>query len=165
MKDPQYSDFFLKDSTGKFIVYDGYCSQARVTPADYPTCIGYYWNWCNETAVDAYLNKVLRAIIADPSGKPYAYDGVFLDNSDGFNPRQSSNAKCDAKTADVNVHIKTGKLFQKFGKWPILSSTGGGGSVSETDALWAAGVGFTKFYEYFAPTSSSILELLNDTTR
>jgi hypothetical protein len=164
MQDPQNSDFFLKDANGTFLIYEGYCEQVRVKSADYPTCIGYYWNWCNEKAVDAYLNKVLRAIIADPHGKPYAYDGVFLDNADGFNPRGSSNAKCDAHAADLAVHIKTGKLFQKYGKWPIISSTGGGGSTAETEGMWAAGVGYSKFYEYFAPTSSSMIKLLNDTT-
>ena len=97
MEDPeQYGDFFLKDSKGSFIIYNGYCSQVRVSPAGYPTCMGYYWNWCNETAVDFYLNKVLRPMISDANGKAYAYDGAFLDNSDGFNPRGSSNAKCDA---------------------------------------------------------------------
>ena len=164
MEDPQYSDFFVKDANGTIMEYTGYCSQVRVSQDDYPNCIGYYWNWCNETAVDFYLNKVLRPQIADASGKPYNYDGLFLDNADGFSGHGASNVKCDNKAASLAVHIKTGKLFQKYDKWPIFSSTGGAGSVSETNAMWAAGVGYVKFYEYFSPSSSSMIQLLNDTT-
>ena len=34
---------------------------------------------------------------------------------------------------------------------------------AERDAIWAAGVSFTKFYEYFTPSLASMEELYNDT--
>jgi hypothetical protein len=35
-------------------------------------------------------------------------------------------ANCDAANATMHVHIQTGKMFQKFNKWPIFSMTSSG---------------------------------------
>eukprot|EP00041_Stephanoeca_diplocostata_P012338 m.207088 g.207088 ORF g.207088 m.207088 type:complete len:334 (+) comp18915_c0_seq1:382-1383(+) len=162
MENPEtFEGFFLKNADGTFQNYTGYCSQVGVSPDDYPTCIGYYWDWCNETGVDWYVNKVLRAMVADPRGIPYQFDGVFLDNSDGFHPR---SPQCDAHNATINVHIQTGKMFQKYGKWPVFSMTSGGtAGAAEVEQVWAGGVGFSKFYEYFVPQVGSMVQLYNDT--
>eukprot|EP00660_Eupelagonema_oceanica_P016218 gene16218-22917_t len=102
--------------------------------------MSYFWNWCNDSAVDWYVEKVLRPLVAYPNGTGLPYDGVFLDNSDGFNPRGSVNARCNAANASMNVHIRTAKMLHKVGKWPIFSSTATGSKdIRETDQLWAAG--------------------------
>eukprot|EP01046_Picozoa_sp_COSAG06_P050558 COSAG06_NODE_8039_length_2292_cov_2.000912_2_plen_125_part_00 len=44
--------------------------------------------------------------------------------------------------------------------WPVFSFSP---KPAERDAIWDAGVGFSKFYEYFAPSLSSMQQLLNDT--
>jgi len=163
----QFGDFFLKNGDGTYAEYTGYCSQVAqggrrpdVTPKNYPRCLGYYWNFCNETAIDWYVNKVMRAMVADKRGKAYAFDGVFLDNSDNFNPPRGSPTHCNVGAARLDVHIKLGKMFQKFDKWPVFSFSP---KAAERDAIWDAGVGFTKFHEYFTPSLSSMTQLYNDT--
>ena len=160
-----YSDFFLKAKDGSYSGYNysGYCSQAKVTDVQIPTCTGYYWNWCNSSALDYYVNTVLKAMVAQPDGKTgRLFDGVFFDNSDNFiaQARRSLNGKCDATNATMRVHVAAAKLLQRYGKWPIFSFSP---KPTEVEALWSAGVGFTKYYEYFTPTTSSMTKLLNDT--
>lgn len=163
----QFGDFFLTNKDGTYAKYTGYCSQVAqggrrpdVVPENFPRCLGYYWNFCNATAVDWYVNKVMRAMVADAGGKAYAFDGVFLDNSDNFRPPRGSPTHCDTGAARLDVHIKLGKMFQQFDKWPVFSFSP---KPAERDAIWDAGVGFTKFYEYFAPSLSSMTQLYNDT--
>lgn len=163
----QFGDFFLRNGDGTYAEYTGYCSQVAqggrrpdVTPENYPRCLGYYWNWCNQTAIDWYVNKVMRAMVADRSGKAYDFDGVFLDNSDNFNPPRGSPTHCDVRAARLDVHIKLGKMFQQFNKWPVFSFSP---NAAERDAIWQAGVGFTKFYEYFTPSLSAMTQLYTDT--
>ena len=103
---------------------------------------------------------MLRSLVADAKGTPYDFDGVFLDNANDFNPHGSSNAHCDKNAAVSAVHIQTGKLFQKYKKWPMFSSTGG---APDPATMWKAGVGYTKFYEYFVNSLSSMQELYADT--
>ena len=116
MQDPEQYGGFFEDP--KLANYTGYCTQVaqgaglpNVTPENYPRCLGYYWNWCNETAVDYYVNTVMRAMVADPSGTPYDFDGVFLDNSDNFRPPRASKIQCDSTKAKLNVHIALGKML------------------------------------------------------
>eukprot|EP01050_Picozoa_sp_SAG11_P020782 SAG11_NODE_3570_length_2362_cov_5.801149_1_plen_527_part_00 len=165
MQDPEHYGGFFEDP--KVANYTGYCEQVaqgahlpNVTAESYPRCLGYYWNWCNETAADYFVNRVMRAMVADPSGTPYGFDGVFLDNSDNFRPPRGSKSQCDAAEATLKVHIALGQMFQALNKWPVFSFTP---SPRERDAIWAAGVGFTKFYEYFTPSLNAMQELYNDT--
>lgn len=163
MHRPEFRGYFLLGPSGAPLNDTTYCSQMRTTADVYPRCLAYFWNWCNSSAVGFYLDNVLLPMIATPNGKGRAFDGVFLDNSDGFNPRGSINAKCDARNASLNVHIQTGRLFQKYAKWPIFSLTGT--ALDVIDPLWDAGVGYTQFVEYFAPTNGSMAELYTATTR
>ena len=169
MQNPEvYSGFFVPPNGTAGATYDGYCSQVQdganpkppVNATTYPRCLGYYWNWCNQSAIDYYVNTVMRAMVADADGTPYNFDGVFLDNTDGFNPPRGSNISCDVKQARLNVHIELGKMFQKYKKWPVYSFSP---SLDEVTQIWEAGVGFTKFYEYFVPSEQSMWQLYNDT--
>ena len=162
--DPGCADFFLRGADGALLEDGTYCAQTGTTPAAHPSCSAYYWNWCNASAVDYYLNRVLQPLIAYPNGTARPYDGVFLDNSDGFSTHGSSNAHCDASNASLSVHIQTGRLFQRLRKWPIFSTTATGASdAREREALWAAGVGYTRFWEFFAPTAAAMASLYNET--
>lgn len=161
-----YGDFFLLDANGRPLNDSTYCSQTQTTPAVHPNCLSFFWNWCNASAIDYYLQHVLQPLVAYPNGTGRAYDGVFLDNSDGFSTHGSSNAHCDAHNASMTVHIQTAKLFQKSNKWPVFSSTAtGAGDVAEMDTLWAAGVGYTRFIEFFAPQAQDMANLYNETQR
>eukprot|EP00039_Didymoeca_costata_P006175 m.88084 g.88084 ORF g.88084 m.88084 type:complete len:399 (+) comp13141_c0_seq3:51-1247(+) len=165
MDDPAtYGDFFLRQNDGSFMSSETYCSQTHTTPAQDPGCLSYMWNWCNESAIDWYVHKVLGGMVTDSSGKGLNFDGVFLDNSDEFNPRGSSNGACDAHNATMSVHIETAKFFQSVGKWPIFSTTNSGASMqAEADLLWAAGAGFSKFWESWNPSLGAIVQLYNET--
>lgn len=140
----------------------------RVSP--YPPCvrrcIAFFWNWCNTSALPYYLDHVLKPLVAYPDGTGRPYDGVFIDQSDFFSTRGASNAKCDPVQARLNVHIQTGLMFQTVGKWPIFSSTlSGAADNAEQDAIWAAGVGYTRFDEFFTPTEAAMASLYNETRR
>lgn len=160
----RYGDFFLRASNGSFLVSDTYCSQAHADPAASPGCVAYLWNWCNESAVDYYVHTVLGALVTGPAGEGLGYDGVFLDNSDEFSTSQAANAHCDAANATMRVHTETAKFFETVGKWPIFSSTVSGAAMqSEAEQLWAAGVGFSKFWESWNPSASAMSQLFNET--
>ena len=107
-----------------------------------------------------YVTKVMRPMVADADGQPYDFDGVFLDNSDNFRPPRGSTIRCDLSNATLNVHIALGKMLQQLKKWPVYSFSP---KPAERDAIWAAGVSFAKFYEYFTPSLASMEELYNDT--
>lgn len=166
---PQFGDFFLVDANGKVMTDETYCAQTKTTPQADPGCEAYFWNWCNETAIDWYVNKVLRPLVVDASGKGLAYDGVFLDNSNDFNPRGASNptvSGCDTDSAKMQLHIAAGKMLAAAQKWPIFSSTKTGtGDATETQQLWDAGIGYSRFWEFFTPTAGSMENLYNETQR
>jgi hypothetical protein len=160
----RYGDFFLRTSNGTFLVSDTYCNQAHADPTTNPGCQAYLWNWCNESAIDYYVHEVLGAMVADSTGTGFAYDGVFLDNSDEFSVAQSANAKCNVTSATMRVHIETAKYFQTVGKWPVFSSTVVGPTMLiETEQLWSAGVGFSKFWESWNPSVAAMSQLFNET--
>jgi hypothetical protein len=167
MADPQNVDYFLKDAQGKVMTDTTYCSQTNTQPTDYGgRCVSYFWNWCNSSVMDVYLQQVIKPLVATPAGAGLAYDGVFIDQSDFFSTRGTSNAKCDARAAALNVHIQTAKYLASVGKWPVFSSTlGGAADDAEQDAIWASGVGYTRFDEFFTPQLNSMKQLYNETQR
>lgn len=165
MSDPvRYGDFFLRSANGSFLESDTYCSQANANSSLSPGCIAYLWNWCNDSAIEYYVHTVLGAMVTSSSGEGLPYDGVFLDNSDEFSTKGSANANCDAVNATLRVHTQTATFFQTVGKWPIFSSTvTGAAMLGEIEELWAAGVGFSKFWESWSPSVSAMSQLLNET--
>ena len=115
-------------------------------------------------AIDYYIHVVLGGLVTDSAGRGLAYDGVFLDNSDEFTTRGAGNADCDAVNASIGVHIATGRFFAAVGKWPVFSSTVTGDQMAaEAAALWAAGVGFSKFWESWNPSVGAMQQLYNET--
>jgi hypothetical protein len=80
--------------------------------------------------------------------------------------RGAANAPCDARATALSVHVATGKYLASMKKWPIFSSTlSGDADIAETEALWSAGVGYTRFNEYFTPTLATLKALYNRTQR
>jgi hypothetical protein len=165
MADPAtYGDFFLRSPSGAFLNSTTYCSQTNEDPATHPGCVAYRWNWCNASAVDYYVRIVLGGLVTDSAGRGLAYDGVFLDNSDDFSTDGAGNAACSAASASLGVHIATGRFFQTVGKWPVFSTTAGGSAMAaEAAALWAAGIGFSKFWESWNPSLGAVQQLYNET--
>lgn len=86
-----YRDFFLVGEDGNIMNDTTYCIQTKTPPFD--GCLSYFWNFCNTSAVDYYIDKVLRPLVQFPNGTAMPYDGVFLDNSDSFSTHGASNAK------------------------------------------------------------------------
>ena len=159
-----YGDFFLRAPSGAFLNDTTYCAQTNANPLTHPGCIAFLWNLCNASAVDFYVNVVLGGLVTDSAGRGLAYDGVFLDNSDEFSIAGAGNAHCNEASATLGVHVATGKFFQAVGKWPIFSTTAGGSAMAaEAAALWAAGVGFSKFWESFSPSLGAVQQLYNET--
>lgn len=165
MADPAtYGDFFLRAPSGAFLNTTTYCDQTKVDPSTHPGCVAYLWNWCNASAVDYYVRVVLGGLVADGAGRGLAYDGVFLDNSDDFSTSGAGNAVCSAADASLGVHVATGRFFETVGKWPVFSSTVTGERMAaEAAALWAAGVGFSKFWESWSPSLGAVQQLYNET--
>jgi hypothetical protein len=165
MADPAtFGDFFLRAPSGAFLNSTTYCDQTNEGPSTHPGCVAYLWNWCNESAIDYYVHAVLGGLVTDSAGRGLAYDGVFLDNSDEFTTRGAGNANCDAVNASIGVHIATGRFFAAVGKWPVFSSTVTGSQMAaEAAALWAAGVGFSKFWESWNPSVGAMQQLYNET--
>ena len=165
MADPAtYADFFLRAPSGAFLNSTTYCDQTKVDPAAHPGCVAYLWNFCNASAVDYYVNVVLGGLVTDSAGRGLAYDGVFLDDSDDFSTRGAGNADCNTTSASIGVHVATGRFFQTVGKWPIFSTTVGGSAMAaEAAALWAAGVGFSKFWESWSPSLGAVQQLYSET--
>ena len=166
MADPAtYGDFFLRAPTGAFLNSSTYCAQTNANPTTHPGCMSYLWNFCNASAVDYYVHVVLGGLVTDSAGRGLAYDGVFLDNSDEFSTAGAGNADCNVVNATMGVHIATGRFFQTVGKWPIFSSTiVGNAMAAEAATLWAAGVGFSKFWESWNPSLGAMQQLYNETT-
>ena len=160
-------DFFLMDASNAPMIDNTYCDQTHTTPAQYGgRCSSYFWNWCNASTLGVYLERVIAPLVATAEGKGLPYDGVFIDQSDDFTTRGASNAQCDARAAVLGVHVATAKYLHSVGKWPVFSSTtSGAGDVAEQDALWAAGVAYTRFNEYFTPTLATLQQLYNETQR
>lgn len=160
----KFRDYFLRAPDGALLNSTTYCAQTNESPATHPGCVAYLWNWCNASAIDYYVSVVLGGLVTDSAGHGLAYDGVFLDNSDEFSTAGAGNADCNPTNATLGVHIATGRFFQTVGKWPIFSSTVGGTAMAaEAATLWAAGVGFSKFWESWNPSLGAMQQLYNET--
>lgn len=160
-----YGDFFLRAPSGDFLNSTTYCDQTNEDPMTHPGCVAFLWNWCNASAVDYYVHVVLGGLVADSAGRGLGYDGVFLDNSDDFTTRGAGNADCDPVNASIGVHVATGRFFATVGKWPVFSTTVTGDRMAaEAAALWAAGVGFSKFWESWNPSIGAMQQLYNETS-
>jgi len=150
-----YGDYFLgynKTQGNVTMVSDTFCSQMKVTPDTPETenCVAYYWNLCNDDAVDYYVNTVLGNMVSK-DGKRRNMDGLFIDWAGNF--RDSS---CPGQA--MKVHLKTFQLLQKYRMWPIFSLAG---TTAEAAELWSAGVGYTQFTEYWTPSDAGIGSLYN----
>lgn len=164
MMDGHHDDYFLRRSDGSFINSTTYCAQTKTDPSVNPNCAALLWNFCNDSAVEYYVARVLGAMVTDSHGKGLNFDGVFLDNSDEFSTRGAANAPCDPHNATMAVHIKTAQFFKSVGKWPIFSTTiTGQACQDEANQIWAANVGYSKFWESFSPSLSAIEQLYNET--
>lgn len=167
MADTNLADIFLRRADGSFLNDTTYCSQTNTKPSQYDgRCLAYFWNWCNASTMEIYLSQVIAPLVAAKDGTPLEYDGVFIDQSDDFTTRGAANAPCDARATALSVHVATGKYLASMKKWPIFSSTlSGDADIAETEALWSAGVGYTRFNEYFTPTLATLKALYNRTQR
>jgi hypothetical protein len=80
----KYGDYFLgyDKATDKVNQSsDTFCAQMNIKPPYTPeteNCIAYYWNLCNDAAVDYYINTVLGNMVSK-GGKRRNMDGLFID--------------------------------------------------------------------------------------
>ena len=155
----KYGDYFLgyDKSTGEVTMKSStFCAQLHVkanTP-ETENCLAYYWNLCNDDAVDYYVNTVLGNMVSK-GGKRRNFDGLFIDWAGNFNDNS-----CPGQA--MKVHLKTFQLLQKYQMWPVLSLAE---TTTEAAKLWEAGVGFTQFTEFWAPSDDGIGKLYNLTER
>lgn len=152
---PKYGDYFLgyDKATGQITKNSTtFCDQMGVKPDTPETkgCLAYYWNLCNDEAVDYYIDTVLGNMVSK-HGKRRNMDGLFIDWSGNFR----DNA-CPGQA--MKVHVKTFQLLQKYRMWPVFSLSA---STKEATSLWDAGVGYTQFTEYWTPSDSGIGTLYN----
>ena len=162
-------EYFLMNSSNQPLLDDTYCAQTQTTPDQYDgRCRSYFWNWCNASTIDVYLQKVIAPLVATADGVGLAYDGVFIDQADDFTTHGAINAPCDARAAALSVHVASAKYLASVKKWPIFSTglaMGSAPDINEQEALWGAGVGYTRFDEFFTPTLSTMSGLYNNTLR
>lgn len=151
----KYGDYFLgyDNATGKITTNSTtFCSQMNIEPTTPETegCLSYYWNLCNDDAVDYYVNVVLGNMVSK-GGKRRNMDGLFIDWAGNFR-----DTSCPGQL--MKVHLKTFQLLQKYQMWPVFSLAG---TTTEAAELWAAGVGYTQFSEYWTPSDAAIGSLYN----
>jgi hypothetical protein len=113
-------------------------------------CLSYFWNMCNNDAVDYYINTVLTNMVSK-GGKRRNMDGLFIDWAGNF-----KDTSCPGQA--MKVHLLTFQLLQKFEMWPVFSLAG---TTTEAALLWSAGVGYTQFTEYWTPSDAGIGDLYN----
>jgi len=153
----KYGDYFLgydKAANNVTMRSDTFCSQMNIKPpyTDPATkgCMSYYWNLCNDDAVDYYVNTVLGNMVSK-NGKRRNMDGLFIDWAGNF-----KDSSCPGQT--MKVHLKTFQMLQKYQMWPVFSLSG---TTAEAAQLWEAGVGYTQFTEYWTPSDAGIWDLYN----
>lgn len=151
----KYGDYFLGyDNATNTITMNSttFCAQMNVKPDTPETagCLSYYWNLCNDDAVDYYINTVLSNMISK-DGKRRNMDGLFIDWAGNF-----KDNSCPGRA--MKVHLLTFQLLQKYGMWPVFSLAG---TTAEAALLWNAGVGYTQFTEYWTPSDDGIASLYN----
>ena len=152
----KYGDYFLGyDASTKNVTMTSatFCAQMGIkepyTPAT-ENCVAWYWNLCNDDAVDYYVNTVLGNMVSK-GGKRRNFDGLFIDWAGNF----KDNA-CPGQ--GMKVHLKTFQMLKKYEMWPIFSLAG---TQKEAATLWDAGVGYTQFTEYWTPSDDGIGQLYN----
>jgi len=151
----RYGNYFLgyDNSTGKVTMNSTtFCAQMNVVPDTPQTenCLSYFWNLCNDSAVEYYVNTVLGNMVSK-NGKRRNMDGLFIDWAGNF-----KDSACPGQA--MKVHQMTFKLLQKFDMWPVFSLAG---TTAEATLLWEAGVGYTQFTEYWTPSDAGIGSLYN----
>eukprot|EP00038_Savillea_parva_P010380 m.189915 g.189915 ORF g.189915 m.189915 type:complete len:412 (-) comp17888_c0_seq1:248-1483(-) len=151
----KYGDYFLGyDNATNTLTMNSttFCAQMYVKPDTPQTknCLSYYWNFCNEDAVDYYINTVLTNMISK-NGQRRNMDGLFIDWAGNFNDKQ-----CPGQA--MKVHLLTFQLLQKYQMWPVFSLAG---TTEEAALLWNAGVAYTQFTEYWTPSDGGISQLYN----
>ena len=138
----KYGDYFLgyNKAVGQVTMNSStFCAQMNIEPNTPETenCLAYYWNLCNDDAVDYYVNTVLGNMVSK-DGKRRNMDGLFIDWAGNF-----QDSSCPGQS--MKVHLKTFQLLQKYQMWPTFSLAG---TTAEVELLWKAGVGYTQFTEY-----------------
>jgi hypothetical protein len=176
MRDPQYQDFFLRDTNktnpnaqgaAGYIPATTYCAQMHQPHYD-PKCLCWYWNLFNDSAVEFYLNTLLL-----PQASKPGFNGVFFDGSDGFMRgtwKQATNVPpgltdSDALQAVISFHKKGAELLQKHGKYAIYSEhlTDTTPEQQRVYSTQMQDTGFFRFYEGFHATVAYIEMILNET--
>eukprot|EP00040_Diaphanoeca_grandis_P014648 m.74461 g.74461 ORF g.74461 m.74461 type:complete len:403 (-) comp24661_c1_seq1:335-1543(-) len=129
-----------------------FCSQMNIEPNTPETegCLAYYWDLCNDDAVDYYVNTVLGNMVSK-GGKRRNMDGLFIDWAGNF-----KDTSCPGQL--MKVHLKTFQMLQKYQMWPVFSLAG---TTAEAAELWDAGVGYSQFSEYWTPSDAGIGSLYN----
>ena len=150
---PKYGDYFLgyNKAFNNATLSGTFCEQMGLKPPyATPTCQALYWNFCNDDAVDYYVDTVLQSMVSK-NGKRRNFDGLFIDWSGNFRDNE-----CPGQA--MKVHLKTFQLLQKYEMWPTFSLAG---TTEEAASLWNAGVGYTQFTEYWTPSDAGIGALYN----
>jgi hypothetical protein len=158
----EYGDYFLgfDKATGKVTKNSStFCSQMGIKAPYTPeteNCLALYWNFCNDDAIDYYVDTVLGNMVSK-GGKRRNFDGLFIDWAGNFiDTGTRGSPKCPGQA--MKVHQKTFAMFEKFQMWPVFSLAG---TMAEADSLWEAGVGYTQFSEYWTPSDQGIGDLYN----
>eukprot|EP01047_Picozoa_sp_COSAG01_P051223 COSAG01_NODE_5258_length_4379_cov_23.575467_3_plen_412_part_00 len=160
----KFGDYFLgfdKAAVKVTMNSSTFCSQMGIKAPYTPeteNCLALYWNFCNDDAIDYYVNTVLGNMVSK-GGKRRNFDGLFIDWAGNFKDagtRGTPHATCPDQA--MKVHQKTFALFEKFQMWPVFSLAG---TMAEADSLWQAGVGYTQFSEYWTPSDQGIGALYN----
>lgn len=151
----KYGNYFLgySESTGKIgLNSTTFCDQMNIVPDTPETagCLSYFWDFCNDDAVEYYVNTVLTNMVSK-NGKRRNMDGLFIDWAGNFR-----DTDCPGQA--MKVHLLTFEMLQKYQMWPTFSLPE---TTNEAAELWEAGVGYTQFTEYWAPSDNGIGNLYN----
>lgn len=142
----KYGDYFLGyDNATKNVtqVSNTFCAQMNIKPPYTPDnehCQAYYWNLCNDDAVDYYVDTVLTNMVSK-GGKRRNMDGLFIDWAGNFVDTGGRNGQ-NCPGQNMKVHLKTFQMLQKYDMWPVFSLAD---TTAEAELLWKAGVGYTQF--------------------
>lgn len=172
MHNDSQRDFFLRDRAGAPMTCNVFCRSMGLAHTD-PRCLAFYWNWFNTSGVDYYLNEYVKPIVAQPG-----FDAIFFDGADEWIKqaqhtwRVASNVPADvtdalALKALVDVRVRVSALLQAHGKYPIISEHASDTSAAQQAYITSrmAGVGYSRYYEFWSPTALYIEQALNLTQR
>mgnify|MGYP002631816839 CR=1 FL=1 len=172
MGNSSQQDFFLRDQAGAPITCNVFCRSMGLSHTD-PRCLAFYWNWFNQSAVDYYLNEYVRPIVAQPG-----FDGIFFDGADewikqaGHTWRVASNVPNNVTDALalkvlIDVRVRVTALLHANGKYPIISEHASDTTTAQQAYISSrmAGLGYSRYYEFWSPAALYIEEALNLTQR